>query len=655
MDPVVEARPGITLVAVRRRWPWIVAVVLLGMLGGYVVSQQLPTTYTSTAVAFLNPLPGNPFSPTTSVARNDQLAALETEASLLQTTRLGDHAEEVAKGALPPEPESQLAVTVPSNSQVLRITYTGDTPDEARLGAQSFADAFLAYRQTNAQNEAAEQVKRLQAQFDTMQELLSSASSELADVDPDSAVAAQLEQQVQTYASTIAQLNVEISGITGSSQNPGQVISPASVPAAADGFSPWFVVGAGILGALALAIAGAVWREHSDDRLRDPLDIAALGAGHVMATLPVSRPTMNEKGHRRPPAAGRGGRGAREVEEGFRVLRTAVLSNLTDPQSVVAVSAVSRRVDGVGVAVGLAQAVERSGRRVVLVLADAQGAAPQPPGPGLSDLLRESPMAAEEAVSDVLHEVETGLLVLRPGSAPLDSDDLVSSNALRALLDRLRTRADLVVIAAPMAASATGQALAMASDAVVLVAEYGRTTHDDLLSASEALTDRHVRVLGVAAVAHQRGGAGAESAPLWPFQTLAPSMETGDEPAARAAAAEVAEPPRKITLSEPPGPDAESSSPQEGAIPSDTDDDVADLHDDVIEKTGTEPTDTEWEFADLERNSIFERMSLAYDAAETDGIRAVAEGHLAMRHASGPAGSADQDPAPSTQGTTERT
>jgi succinoglycan biosynthesis transport protein ExoP len=107
----------------------------------------LPTTYSATAVVFLNPLTGNPYTPETSTLRSDQLVALETEAALVSTSTVGERANEVADGALPDEPEDAVTVVVPSNSQVLRVSYRADSAELARLGAQSFADAYLGYRQ----------------------------------------------------------------------------------------------------------------------------------------------------------------------------------------------------------------------------------------------------------------------------------------------------------------------------------------------------------------------------------------------------------------------------------------------------------------------------------------------------------------------------
>jgi polysaccharide biosynthesis transport protein len=253
----------------------------------------------------------------------------------------------------------------------------------------------------------------------------------------------------------------------------------------------------------------AIWREHSDDRLHDPQDVVALGAGHVLAVLPSSRPPIVGPGQTRATQ-----HHAEAVDEGFRVLRTAVLSDLSDESSVVSVSATSSDVDATGVAAGLADAVHRSGRTVVLVLADIRGAAPQPPGPGLFDLIRDLPGLAADQVADALSEVAPGLLVLGPGSASIESDDLVSSDVTGTLLKELRSRAELVVVAAPPAATAAGQALAIASDAAILVTRFEHSTHKDLLFSHDAMSYRHARVLGVAAIARQRRSTTAHRTPL---------------------------------------------------------------------------------------------------------------------------------------------
>jgi succinoglycan biosynthesis transport protein ExoP len=499
MDPVVEVRPGMALAAVRRRWRWIVAAALIGLVGGYAASRVLTTSYSATAVMFLNPLTGNPYTPDTSTDRGDQLVALETEAALVSTSAVGQRADEGADGALPADAEDDASVVVPSNSQVLRVSYRANSAELARLGAQSFADAYLGYRQEQTEAAATAQAEQLNAQIGTTQRLLNEASGRLAAAGPDSAGAVVLGQQVQTYASQLAELQGEVAAVTNAPKDPGEVISPATAPSSADGYPASLLVAAGLFGGLAAGILLALWRERGDDRLQEAHDITTLGAGPVLALLPSPRPS----GQSTREVADSTAELAGDAAKGFRLLRTAVLGRLPH-RSTVAITG-TPGVDATGVAAGLGHAAARSGRRVLLIVVDVNGLNLRPFGPGLTNLLDGEQGVHDDDVEDMLMQLGPQLWVLGSGNAP-SADDLISRESMIAVLGKLRPRAELIIIAAPAASEAIGQEVAASADATLLVAQFGRTTHEDLLTAREQLSQVHANVLGVAAMARRRGG-----------------------------------------------------------------------------------------------------------------------------------------------------
>jgi len=124
-------------------------------------------------------------------------------------------------------------------------------------------------------------------------------------------------------------------------------------------------------------------------------------------------------------------------------------------------------------------------QKVVIVDADlrAPGVHPAfglPRGPGLSEVL-----AGEATLDEVLRvDDQTGLAVVTAGRARPNPSDLIESEAMRALLDTLRGRFDLVVVdSPPVRAAADARLLASLTDTTLFVVRWGRTRREVALQA----------------------------------------------------------------------------------------------------------------------------------------------------------------------------
>ena len=228
MEPLVDVRPGIVGVAARRRWRTLVVSLLIGGLAAVALLAARGPTYTATAVVLLKPLPGNPYSPTASAGRAEELTSLETEAALVGTQTVANKAISASGGRLGPGAVDQVSVAVPSNSKILRISFAAKNPDTARIGAQAFADAYLAYRHDQAEKSANEQIDQLNRQIKVSQSAQDAASKELGNEPDGSPSVPVLQQRVQTYASEIAQLRIQLAGLEDASNAPGDVITPSA-------------------------------------------------------------------------------------------------------------------------------------------------------------------------------------------------------------------------------------------------------------------------------------------------------------------------------------------------------------------------------------------------------------------------------------------
>ena len=68
----------------------VIVFLALGRLAGWLYAAPSPTTYTSTARVLVNPSVGNPFVPTPSSVRQDELTSLETEAQVVRSAEVLD-------------------------------------------------------------------------------------------------------------------------------------------------------------------------------------------------------------------------------------------------------------------------------------------------------------------------------------------------------------------------------------------------------------------------------------------------------------------------------------------------------------------------------------------------------------------------------------
>ena len=232
------------------------------------------------------------------------------------------------------------------------------------------------------------------------------------------------------------------------------VTSPAVLPSSPDSPSTAFYLAAGALLGLILGIAAAVVREVLDTRVRDDEVAEAIAGARVLGHIPrdagaVIRPLVVVDAPDSPEA------------EAYRRLRTnlRVVTIDRDRRSLVVTSAASGEGKTL-VAANLGFAFAQAGHRVALVDADLRrprlaDLLDLEPAPGLSELL-----SGEVSEEPLHYENELPLEVLTAGSPAPNPSELLESDRFGELLDRLTSRAEIVIIDSP--------ALLPVSDAAVI-------------------------------------------------------------------------------------------------------------------------------------------------------------------------------------------
>jgi polysaccharide biosynthesis transport protein len=225
-------------------------------VGGVAVAlaTTVSATYASTAGVLVKPLDGNALSPATLRSRQQVRIAMTTEAALVNSAPVVALANKTLPTKVAPG-SAQVSGSVPPNSQIVDVQFTASTQKAARLGAQTFAQAFLRFRAAQSTTNHSLQIATLQRRSKTIQAKLARAS-----------VAG--NTRTSQLTGELLKLQASLQKLTNAAGSPGIIFSPARRPAAGSGPSVAFWAVAGALAGLALGLLLAVWQERIDDRLR---------------------------------------------------------------------------------------------------------------------------------------------------------------------------------------------------------------------------------------------------------------------------------------------------------------------------------------------------------------------------------------------------
>lgn len=462
----------------------IVASVVLasGLATLYVAN--LPSSYTSAAVILLSPAPGNPLTAETASSSGLQMTvALETEAQLVGTPAVFDLVSNEVGRPVPESGES-LDVSVPSNTQMLKVSFTSTTPERAREGAQAFADSYLEYRVQRAEAVQEMEINQLKERIADTDENLRRAVAEAGD-------SAYASQEVLLFADRLASLNNSLSATELLNSYPGAVTSAPKLPDRANGLPNWLLLlAAAVLGLMA-GVGLALWRELRRDLIRDA-DIGAEMGVPVFATI-------HRQGHGELATAS-----GPEVHESYRQLRTAVIANAPRPYTL-AVTAVGGESASEGsalsaeVAANLAIVLSEAKLTVLLITTNSL----QHPVEELFGV------KAEAGLSDVVLGVASasdtvfpthGISVLTAGPEVDGSSDLTATSGFGSAVEELRPHFDYIILAAAPAGSSDGDSVLLVADSALLLLTPDTTTRTLLSVALDKLQHLGVKTLGSARI-----------------------------------------------------------------------------------------------------------------------------------------------------------
>ncbi|MBM6402081.1 hypothetical protein [Phycicoccus sonneratiae] len=483
-------RVGLLADAMRNRWRTIaLTVFVVGLLGALVVL-RLPVSYTSTTDVLLNPTPGNALT-TDSARSGDQInVAMQTEAGLVKSPPVADIVgvtvhERVEAAA------SEVEVSVPPNTQIVRIEYTAGSAREAQRYASAYADALLEYRRNQAQSNVTGQLDLLKQQSDSASAGLKKAAASAGGSDP----SAEAVAQVQLYTNRLATLQDQIGSLEATPIAPGGVVTPATLATTADGLPVVLLIVVAVLIGLVLGIGLAIWRERTDDHIRSAAD------GDV-ESLPVMGvvPAGIAHGH-----SGILTKDGGPMADAYRGVRASLYAKAPAP-AVVVVAGLDEHLERAAhrVAVNLAASISVSGHSVCLVDATlTEGSIRELTGVrnhrGLADAIHEGGLKRVP-----VSRARGGYHVVTGGTVDASMREQLASSRLRGVLDELGERHEYVVVASPVISLSESTELALASTGVVLVAADRRSLRDDVRRTMRRVGHLGISVLGLVTVQYSR-------------------------------------------------------------------------------------------------------------------------------------------------------
>lgn len=483
-----------TSLAVLRRRRWSIVLVTALVLGTALGVSALQTPeYTATARVLVKPINPNQLVQGVPAA---SVIDMETERGLVESPRVAElAAEQLGPAVSARDLRDHVSASVPANTQFLDVAFTATDPGRAQRSAQALADAYIAFRRTEALDAYATAAQGYQRQIDDLQSEQADAQAQLEAAPSGSDEAAALQARIQSIDGRIAVLQAQIAPLLAPSVDPGDVVAPAERPTSPS--SPDLVRN-GLLAlvvGLALGIGLAFLRERLDDRLQGREDLEEQLDAPVLAVVPkipgwrggeqVRLPALHE-----PKSA---------AAEAYRTLRTSLqFLAEQDGLRVIMVTSPALGEGKTTTVANLAVVLAQAGRRVVVIGCDLHK--PRlyrffgiPNDGGLTEIL-----AGTVDVASASKKVGPETLRVIPGGRiPANPAELLASETMGRLLEQLRQHADLVLLdTPPVLAVSDALGLVPLTDGAIVVADAGTTTRAVVRFVREQLEQVGGRIVG---------------------------------------------------------------------------------------------------------------------------------------------------------------
>jgi capsular exopolysaccharide synthesis family protein len=475
-----------------RRW-WFLGIVLLTAGSALAFSLRQTPVYESVTEVLVKPVRAG-------TADAEVEPDIATEQRLARSTSVAEIvADSMGFGRSPRALLAGLTVEATLDADILTFRYADAVPERAQGLSQGFADAYLTFRQREAESDLAASSEGLRARLAELDRQLDVSVERFLNTN-DPIQQDIYAEEIDSLRREVPDVQRELAEMAPETIAVGRVVDPADRPTAP--ISPDHIrnAGIGIAVGLILGLAVAFLRERLDVRLRGKDDLEAIIGSSVLAAIPHVRdwrkPQHSMLVTRTDPGSA--------AAEAYRSLRTSMLFAASSRSVRTWLITSAHAGEGkTATTANLGVVLAQAGKRVVLVSADlrqprlheffgetAQGTVRW----GLTDVL-----AGQVSLEDAVAKTEIGnLRILPSGSIPGNPADLLGSEAMRSVLQDLAQLADLVLIdAAPVLPVTDAVALAPLTDGVLFVTDTTSATHNSIAEARQHLQRVNARVIGV--------------------------------------------------------------------------------------------------------------------------------------------------------------
>ena len=492
------------------KWFWLVALcTLVAALTSFVVSRRTTPVYEAGSTLLVS----QANSPTSGLSYSDLLYSQQVARTYSQLLTEYPVREETARrlGLQDLDGLKRLGVKISASpvrdTQLIQLKVESYDPVLAREIANNLPLIFIEQTQTYqkgryAQTRADLQAERTKVETDIQQtqERVNTLQSQQTLTDEQrldlSRQQTMLRQFETTYASLLNSLE-QLRLTEAQTVDNIAVTTPALTPIAP--IRPRTLTNtllAAIVGAM-LAFGVAFLIEYLDDtihdseQVRDLLGLATLGA--ILRVRPRDNPeaalvTLDKKHS--------------PIAEGYRVLRTNIqFSGVDEPVRALLITSASPQEGKSTTTANLAVTLAQADQRVILVDTDLR----RPTAHKLFNLSNNVGITsalmqrADEAADAVLQDTAvSGLRVLTSGPLPPNPSELLGSERMRHLVERLRSQCDVLIFdSPPVMAAADAAILSTLVDGTLLVIDADSTRRAEALRAQETLAKVGGRLLGV--------------------------------------------------------------------------------------------------------------------------------------------------------------
>ena len=462
------------LYALRRSWVFIVVFVVAITALAVVGSSQTTKRYRTTATV----VAGNTLS---SAAPSDVASVqrqLETIQRLGKTNDVVDLAVSKLPGQTRGSVDQAVSFSVDPSANIINISSQHSNPGTAAAIANAVAAALLTTQSVDETKGVANAKAKLQLLLARLR-ATGAAPEELQ------AIRDRISELVIAQASIGTDLRL--------AQPAAVPTSPYTPRPVRNGFIAFFA-------AAFLAVLIALGRDLFRPRISESRELAQLTNLPILARIPFTRKRFGRSQVTASTVA----------EETYQTLQASLQYAHQGGGKIVVVTSALEKEGKTTTAVGIAQALARTGQKTLLICADFRfptlhehfGLARSP---GLADLLRtaDSPASAVKEVRRMARTVAaygTGRLEVIPSGSHVDRPaELLFGGAFDALVTAfgLLDYDQIVIDGPPMLGIADGHALVQRADSVLLVARPDRLTVDQVIDVRDRLERLHANTLGL--------------------------------------------------------------------------------------------------------------------------------------------------------------